>query len=72
MVKGDNGQQEPKSVLDILHSKHPDGKSPTEGSLLAGPVEHVDPIIFEALDGKSIRDAALGTTGAAGPSGCGC
>ena len=25
MVKGENGQQEPKSVLDILHSKHPDG-----------------------------------------------
>ena len=68
-VKGDNGQQEPKSVLDILHSKHPEGRSPTEGSLLAGPVEHVDPIIFEALDGKLIRDAALRTTGAAGPSG---
>ena len=42
---------------------------PTKGSLLFGPIEYIDPIIYEAIDGNSIRDAALKTTGAAGPSG---
>ena len=59
------------SVLDILKSKHPSGGSPTEDSIVDGahnpPAVH--PVIFDSIQGLTIRSAALRTSGAAGPSG---
>ena len=54
--------------MDVLRSKHPPGKPSCTGSLLYGPIEAIDPIIFDAIDGISICEAALTTTRTAGPS----
>ena len=57
---------------DILLEKHPAGKIPPPEVLL--PDTDVDPtcfdpIIFERITGESIKEAAMKTNGAAGPSG---
>lgn len=54
-----NGQEEALSVCDILRSKHPSAKASVDGSLLFGPVDFVDPVIYDAIDGEAIRRAAL-------------
>ena len=57
-----------KSVLEILESKHP---PPRPTALFHPDVEPptVHPVVFEAIDARCIRSAALHTFGAAGPSG---
>lgn len=59
------------TVLDSLKSKHPPGGPLSEDGLVDGahtpPAVH--PVIFESIQGKTIRSAALHTKGAAGPSG---
>ena len=58
------------SVLDILKSKHPSGGSPTEDRIVDGarnpPTVH--PVIFDSIQGMTIRSDALRTSGAAAPS----
>ncbi len=60
----DNG---PLQVRDVLRSKHPSAKTIQENSLLYGPIDSIDPVIFDAIDGSLIHTA--GISGAAGPSG---
>ncbi len=62
----DNG---PLKVRDVLRSKHPSAKPIQENSLLYGPIDSIDPVIFDAIDGSLIHTAALRISGAAGPSG---
>ena len=62
----DNG---PLQVRDVLRSKHPSAKTIQENSLLYGPIDSIDPVIFDAIDGSLIHTAALRISGAAGPSG---
>ena len=62
-------QNEKIQVREILQLKHPASRPACENSLLYGPVDHIDPILFDGTDGSAIRNAALRTTGAAGPSG---
>ena len=64
-----DGESETRSVQDILKDKHPVGKDPSPGTLLNGDPEPVNPILFDGLDADTIRQAALQTQGAAGPSG---
>ena len=63
--------QENTSVLDILKSKHPPGNTPALDTIVEGahnpPTVH--PVIFDSIQAKTIRSAALHTNGAAGPSG---
>ena len=68
-VKGSDGQDKLYPVRDVLRSKHPCGKPVQENSLLHGPIDSIDPVIFDAIDGTSIHAAALRISGAAGPSG---
>ena len=58
-------------VCDELLRKHPKGQPACLAALksLDGCGESFHPVIFEALDGALIRNAALRTRGAAGPSG---
>ena len=67
-----NGNATWKTAKDILLEKHPAGKIPPPEVLL--PDTDVDPtcfdpIIFERITGESIKEAAMKTNGAAGPSG---
>ena len=60
------------TVLDILKSKHPPSGGPPDPDTLIDaafnpPVVH--PVIFDSIQGQTIRSAALHTSGAAGPSG---
>ena len=59
------------TVCDELLKKHPKGQPAYSAALksLDGCGERFHPVIFEALDGALIRNAALHTRGAAGPSG---
>ena len=60
-----------KTVLDILHSKHPHSEPVSMDALPEGhndPPE-VHPVIFNQITASTIRYAALHTKGAAGPSG---
>ena len=68
-VKGSDGQDKLYPVRDVLRSKHPCGKPVQENSLLHDPIDSIDPVIFDAIDGTSIHAAALRISGAAGPSG---
>ena len=56
-------------VIDELISKHPRGKTAEEGSVLHGPTDKVEAVIFDSIDGQSIQMCAKRTEGAAGPSG---
>ena len=59
-----------QSVLDILRTKHPKGQPPSPEAVIRKnePRPTVHPIIFDRIDGNSIRAAALSTFGAGGPS----
>ena len=59
------------SVLDVLKTKHPPGAPPSVDSILEGGhiPSTIHPVIFDSIIGKTIRSAALRTSGAAGPSG---
>ena len=63
----------PKTVHEILASKHPPGKPAMTEALLNDSItrQHVphNPIIFEEITGEKIRQIALKTHGSAGPSG---
>ena len=59
------------TVLEILHSKHPEARQMQDEALvttLEDPPE-IHHVLFERLTGASIRTAALRSQGAAGPSG---
>ena len=68
LPSSDNATQ---TVRDVLIAKHPPG-SPADPSILLptdeGPTT-VHPVLFDRIDAVAIRDAALRTEGAAGPSG---
>ena len=65
-----SGSEEEKSVLDILHEKHPKNQPPFPETLVTSTdSEYFSYAIFQALDADAIRRAALHTGGAAGPSG---
>ena len=64
-----DGECAQKSTRDILKEKHPAGKDPIAPCLIDGEPETVNPITFDGLDADAIRQAAVHTHGAAGPSG---
>lgn len=53
-TKRSDGCEETHSVRDILHRKHPSGKPAQNNFLLYGPVDSIDLIIYDAVDGASI------------------
>ena len=55
----------------MLISKHPIGQPIHSSAFLSYPTSKLPshPVIFDSLDGASIRSAALHTNGSAGPSG---
>ena len=59
------------TVLHELQDKHPPGKNASPEALIqsssSAPLSH--PVIFDQIQGCTIRSAALNTNGAAGPSG---
>ena len=58
-----------QTTKEIPNEKHPIGKDSVASSFNDGEPRAVNPITFEGLDADSIRQAALHTHGAAGPSG---
>ena len=66
-----NGDAVQQTTRDILLEKHPKGKPAPDGALVdTSSTNHChDSIIFEQITGEAIRQAALHTHGAAGPSG---
>ena len=60
-----------QTVLDILKSKHPSPQPATPEAVLpnSSKTPQLHPVVFDQIDAKSIRSAALRTEGAAGPSG---
>ena len=66
-------QDDPSSptVLDILKSKHPPPQPATTDALTHDSLDppEVHPVIYDNIDAKPIRTAALNTRGATGPSG---
>ena len=59
------------SVLDVLKSKHPPAQPATAAALIqvTSVQPEVHPVVFDSIDARAIRFAALNTRGAAGPSG---
>ena len=64
-----SGETIQRSTEDILKDKHPSATNPEPDCLINGEFESVNNITFEGLDAEAIRNAALHTHGAAGPSG---
>ncbi len=56
-------------VIDSLQKKHPPPEPLNTASTLQGTPPLVNPIIFAGVTGETIRNCALHTQGAAGPSG---
>ena len=52
----------------LLKEKHPDAAPMFQEMLLNGPLNNVEPIIFESITGEMIQKLSLKTKGAAGPS----
>ena len=55
----------PLTVLDVLRSKHPSPQQALEETLVdrSSEAPYVHPVIFERIDAKCIRSAALKTFG---------
>lgn len=62
----ENGQ---RKVRDILSEKHPPAQPAHHDALINDDPPDIHPVLFESLDARMIRSAALHTSGAAGPSG---
>ena len=64
-------QMDEWTVLDELRSKHPEGKPASQNCIVdTSPNKAVfHPVIFDNLDGKTIRETTLRIQGSAGPSG---
>ena len=56
-------------VISELVRKHPTGKHADPHSILKGPVDKVEQVIFEEIDGQLIQTCVKKIDGAAGPSG---
>ena len=66
---GPNSQNTtPHTVFDVLRSKHPSPQQASEETLVDRSSEAPYPVIYERIDAKCIRSAALKTFGAGGPS----
>ena len=68
-VEGGSEGVQPKTVLDVLKEKHPQGSSIDPEALLDSAPVPSHPVVFEKLTGETIRHAALHCQCAAGPSG---
>lgn len=55
-------------TLKALQEKHPMGQPKLNELLLEGPVDKIDPILFEAIDEELIQRMASKTKGSSGPS----
>ena len=67
-----SGEGSSKTVLDVLHSLHPDAKAVELESLLEEKMDNalpVDPVIFGSINADMIKDIVLLCKGSAGPSG---
>lgn len=58
-----------EQVVEQLADKHPKAQQAKLGSVLLGPAEDVPAILYQQINGKMMREAALKTKGACGPSG---
>ena len=58
-----------KQVMEQLEDKHPEAQQAKLGSVLFGPVEDVPAILYQQINGKMVREAALRTKGSCGPLG---
>ncbi len=56
-------------TIQLLRQKHPEARDTNEHNLLNGPIQHIDPIVFETIDEEMVLKAALSTQGGSGPSG---
>ena len=65
------GDDEGRTVLDVLQDKHPVAQPVQASALVTTTCDPPDvhPVVFERLTGPAIRAAALRSQGAAGPSG---
>ena len=67
---GSKGVLQPTdAVLEELKLKHPASVEPEGAAFLEGPMEEIHSVVYNSIDGESIRKAALKTKGGAGPSG---
>ncbi len=57
------------TVMAELDRLHPTASAAEAGSILQGPANKVESVIFENIDGDLIRQCAKRTEGSAGPSG---
>ncbi len=58
-----------EEVLKVLKEQHPSPAQTYEGSLISGPKEIPEEVIYESIDGDLIEHSARNISGAAGPSG---
>ena len=57
-----------EETIRQLHEKHPVGEPIHDEMLLAGPKQHVHPVLFDDINGELVRKVAMKMRGAAGPS----
>ena len=71
LVEPPTGQADKWTVLDELRSKHPEGKPASQNCIVDGSPNGTvfHPVIFDNLNGKTIRETVLRIQGSAGPSG---
>ena len=68
-VTNRNGDVIECSIQDVLVEKHPNGKPASPSALLSFTQSHVNPILFDQLNGELILKAAMRIQGAPGLSG---
>ena len=56
-------------VIEELVLKHPPANEVSSGTLLCGPFNRPEDVIYQSIDSKAIYTAAIETHGSAGPSG---
>ena len=56
-------------TLDLLRQKHPEARNRQEDITLQGPMQSINPILFDEIDDEMIIKAAKNTKGGSAPSG---
>ena len=57
-----------EGIVDKLKQKHPPAQPCSNGDLLRGPLNKIEPVLFDMIDGHKISKAALHTKGSGGPT----
>ena len=57
-----------QNIINLLNEKHPQPQASRASDLLHGPLNKIEPVIYDQIDAEAISKAAITTKGSGGPT----